>query len=289
MEKVDPQPRSAVGITKDTPTGPAADAPSGPARQWRGVPRRSFWLGSLGVVLLLAAWELASVLEWINPSVWSKPTDIAVAAVEYFTTGTGWSDVRVSGLEFLYGFLLATAFGLLFGFAIGWWRWLDELTEPLVNFANASPRIALVPILITVFGIGITSKVAVVFLAAVFPILLNARSGVRQVDRSLVEVAQSFMASNLQMLRTVFIPASIPSVITGVRLGIGQGLVGMVVGELMASTAGLGFVINTAANQFRPDLAFVALFVVSGTGVLLSSLLKAVERRLDRWRPPVAG
>lgn len=275
-------------LTTDT-AGRTPVAPSPPARRWRARPGRSFWLGSLGVVLLLVAWEAVSRAEWINPSIWSRPTDIAVAAVEYFATGTGWSDVRVSGAEFLYGFLLATAFGLVFGYAIGWWRWLDELTEPLVNFANASPRIALVPILITVFGIGITSKVAVVFLAAVFPILLNVRAGVRTVDRSLIEVAQSFKASNLQMLRTVFIPASVPSVITGIRLGIGQGLVGMVVGELIASTAGLGFVINTAANQFRPDLAFVALFIVSGTGVLLSSLLKAVERRLDRWRPPLGG
>jgi len=275
-------------ITKDA--GARASVTSNPPRRFRRFrPRRSFWLGSLGVVLLLAVWEVASRAEWINPSIWSRPTDIAVAAVEYFTTGNGWSDVRVSGAEFLYGFLLAAVFGLVAGYAIGWWRWLDELTEPIVNFANASPRIALVPILITMFGIGIASKVAVVFLAAVFPILLNVRAGVRTVDRSLVEVAQSFKATNLQMLRTVFVPASIPSVITGMRLGIGQGLVGMVVGELIASTAGLGFVINTAANQFRPDLAFVALFLVSGTGVLLSSVLKAVERRLDRWRPPVGA
>lgn len=280
-----------MSVTTDDPTGGAASPVTSrrpPRRPRLGPPKRSFWLGSLGIVLMLIVWEVASVSEWINPSIWSKPTDIAVAAVEYFTTGTGWSDVRVSGTEFIYGFLLAAVFGLIFGYAIGWWRWLDELTEPLVNFANASPRIALVPILITVFGIGITSKVAVVFLAAVFPVLLNARSGVRTVDRSLVEVAQSFKASNMQMLRTIFIPASVPSVITGMRLGIGQGLVGMVVGELIASTAGLGFVINTAANQFRPDLAFVALFIVSGTGVLLSSLLKAVERRLDRWRPPLS-
>lgn len=250
-----------------------------------GAPGRSFWLGLTGVLIVLVGWELSSGLRLVNPIIWSRPTDIVLAIGEYFTVGTGWKDVGVSAMEFVLGFAIAAVVGLLFGLAIGWWRWLDELTEPIVNFANASPRIALVPILITVFGIGAPSKIAVVFLAAVFPIVLNARSGVRTVDAGLIAVARSFNVTSFQLFRTVIIPGSVPSVITGIRLGIGQGLVGMVVGELIASTHGLGFTINTAGNQFRPDLAFVALFIVSGAGVLLSSLLKAAERRMDRWRP----
>lgn len=261
---------------------------------WRGMRdsygrRRSWLLGFLGIVLTLSAWELCSRLGLVDPVIASRPTAVAVAAVEYYWEGSGWRDVGISASEFLTGFALALLVGLPFGFMVGWWRKLDELTEPMVNFANATPRSALVPLLVVWFGIGMESKVAVVFLGAVIPILLNARAGVVAADAHLLTVSRAFEATSLQTFRTVLIPGSIPSLVTGIRLGIGHGLIGMVVGELIASTGGLGYTILVASNSFRTDIMFVALFTVSGAGVLISVALKAFENRLDRWRPKRDG
>jgi NitT/TauT family transport system permease protein len=243
------------------------------------------WLGLLGAAVVLAAWQLCADLNLVNPAYTSRPSSIAVAAKQYFDGGGGLDALKISAIEFGIGFLLSLVVGLLIGMAMGWWKWFDELFDPLVNFGYAAPRIALVPLLVVWFGIGTPSKVAVVFLSAVFPIIINTMSGVKTADASLVRVARSFKGSNLQVFRTVALPGAVPSIVTGIRLGIGQGLIGMVVGELIASTAGLGYTIETAGNNFQTSLMFVAVAIVSGIGVLLTQSLRAVERRLDRWRP----
>ncbi|GAB3534311.1 ABC transporter permease [Phytohabitans suffuscus] len=247
--------------------------------------RRGLWLGALGVAVSLASWEICAAYGVVDEMLTSRPSEILAAGRDYFTTGTGRRDLLVSGTEFLAGFGLALAVGLGFGLAIGWWRWLDQLTEPLVSFAYASPRIALVPMLVVWFGIGLGSKVAVVFISAVFPIILSTRTGVRTADPALLTLARAFDANRRQIFRTVILPGAVPSIVTGVRLAIGVGLVGMVVGELIASSEGLGYTILYAGNTFQTPLMFVALFVVSGAGVLMTAALRAAERRLERWRP----
>lgn len=243
------------------------------------------WLGVLGAAVVLAAWQVCADLNLVNPAYTSRPSSIAVAAKGYFDGGGGLDALKISAIEFGIGFALSLVIGLLIGMAMGWWQWFDHLVDPLVNFGYAAPRIALVPLLVVWFGIGTESKVAVVFLSAVFPIIINTMSGVKTADASLVRVARSFRASNLQIFRTVALPGAVPSIVTGIRLGIGQGLIGMVVGELIASTAGLGYTIETAGNNFQTSLMFVAVAIVSGIGVVLTQSLRAVERRLDRWRP----
>lgn len=246
-------------------------------------------LGTIGVIVILAAWEICADLKLVNVSFTSKPSDIVREAEKYFVHGQGLHDVGISAKEFIIGFALALVVGLVVGLAIGWWRWLDQLTEPIISFAYASPRIALVPLLILWFGIGIGSKIAVIFLSGVFPVILNTATGVKTADRNLVSVARSFKAGNLQMFRTVVLPGAVPFIVTGIRLAIATGLIGMVVGELIASTGGLGYTILYAGNTFQPALMFVALFVVSGAGVILTTSLRSVERRLDRWRPESHG
>jgi ABC-type nitrate/sulfonate/bicarbonate transport system permease component len=257
----------------------------------RGRVRRVFtghqrlWLGLLGVVVVLAAWQVCADLKLVNSAYTSSPSSIAVAAKQYFDGGGGWYALEISAVEFGLGFALSLVVGLVVGMAMGWWQWFDFLVDPLVNFGYAAPRIALVPLLVVWFGIGTPSKVAVVFLSAVFPIIINTTTGVKTADASLVRVARSFKANDLQVFRTVALPGAVPSIVTGIRLGIGQGLIGMVVGELIASTAGLGYTIETAGNNFQTSLMFVAVVIVSGIGVLLTQSLRTVERRLDRWRP----
>jgi NitT/TauT family transport system permease protein len=251
--------------------------------------RQRILLGLLGAVIVLVSWQVCSDLKVVNPSFASSPTEIVKAAKDYFDGGGGWSALKISAIEFGLGFVLSLAVGLLLGMAMGWWRWCEFLVDPLVNFGYAAPRIALVPLLVIWFGIGTSSKVAVVFLSAVFPIIINTMSGVKIADASLVQVARSFKASRLQLFRTVVIPGAVPSIVTGIRLGIGQGLIGMVVGELLASTAGLGYTIETAGNNLQSATMFVAVFLVSGIGVILTQSIRVAERRLDRWRPHAGG
>jgi NitT/TauT family transport system permease protein len=246
-------------------------------------------LGILGALVVLAAWQICADLKVVNPAFSSDPIQIIEAFHGYFSpVGGGWFALERSAIEFGLGFVISLAVGLLVGMAMGWFRWFDFLVDPLVNFGYAAPRIALVPLLVIWFGIGTPSKVAVVFLSAVFPIIINTASGVRITDASLLQVARSFKANQLQLFRTVVIPGAVPSIVTGIRLGIGQGLIGMVVGELLASTAGLGYTIETAGNNLQSPTMFVAVFLVSGIGVILTQSIRILERRLDRWRPGVA-
>jgi ABC-type nitrate/sulfonate/bicarbonate transport system permease component len=137
------------------------------------------------------------------------------------------------------------------------------------------------------FGIGLESKVVVIFLAAVFPILLNTITGVKTADAGLLRLARSYGASSGQIFKTVVLPGALPQITTGIRLGIGLGLVGMIVAELVASTQGLGFTIQNAGGNFQMATMYVAVFTVGLAGMILTSLLRMVERRLDRWRPEV--
>lgn len=249
--------------------------------------RGALVLGILGILVWLCSWQLCAELNLLDPTFTSDPIEIARAFGSFYGGGNGIQALEISGSEFLIGFALALVVGLLAGIAIGWWRWVEELTDPLINFGYVTPRIALGPLFVIWFGIGIESKIAMIFTSAVFPILLNTISAVKTSDPALLRVALSFKASNTQLFRTIIVPGAIPQIVTGIRLGIGLGLIGMVVGELIASTGGLGFTILQAGNSYQTATMFVALFSVSIIGVLLTQLVRRLERRLERWRPAV--
>lgn len=273
------------------PTATAPAEPNRPTRRPVGTFRRTLrrkerlLYGVLGAVLILGSWELCADLKIVNPTFSSKPSEVARALYDYFNGGGGVSALKTSAEEFGLGFGLALVVGLLVGISMGLWRRVEYVLDPLVNFTNATPRIALVPLFVIWFGIGMESKIAIVFLSSILPIILNTVSGVQQADASLLRVAHSFCASEFQTFRTVVVPSAVPSVVTGIRLGIGHGLIGMIVAELVSSTAGLGYTIEIAGNNFQTPLMFAAVFVVAIIGVILTSALKALERHLDRWRP----
>ena len=158
--------------------------------------------------------------------------------------------------------------------------------DPLVNFLYASPRIALTPLLIIWFGIDIQSKIAVIFLMSVFPILINTTVGVHSVDRDLTDLARSLNASSWQLMRTVILPSSVPFIVTGMRIALGVGLIGVVVGEFVASTSGIGYTISQAASSYEVDLVFVGLIIIGAAGVVMTEALRHLERRLAQWKVP---
>lgn len=284
--------RNAMTSTQSaTSTATALTDPSRPTRKpvskfRRTLQRKERLLyGVLGAIVVLGSWEICADLKIVNPTFSSKPSELARALYPYFSSGGGLSALKTSAVEFGLGFGLAVVVGLLVGIAMGLWRRVEYILDPLVNFTNAAPRIALVPLFVIWFGIGIESKVAIIFLSSIIPIILNTVSGIRAADAALVRVARSLCATEFQTFRTVVVPGAVPSVVTGLRLGIGHGLVGMIVAELVSSTAGLGYTIEIAGNNFQTPLMFAAVFVVAIIGVILTNALKTLERHLDRWRP----
>jgi ABC-type nitrate/sulfonate/bicarbonate transport system permease component len=247
--------------------------------------RERIVLGAVGVVAALGLWQLAAEDGWAKKAFSSSPSLVWHSMTEYFGSGgTGWSDLSASSQEFLVGFVISVAVGVPLGILMGWYSRLDALLNPIVIFLNSSPRIAIAPLFVIWFGIGFQSKLWMVVLSAVVPIIVNARAGVVTIEPSLIAMSRSYGSSDLRVLRTVVLPGSIPSVSSGLRLGIGAAWLGVVLAEFIASTKGLGFVVVTSANNFSTDRLFVAVVLISALGMLATGLLTWVEKYFDRWR-----
>ena len=247
-------------------------------------------LGTLSVSLFLLVWELVgNVFQLINPMFMSAPSLIWKAAVQLFGSGEIWNDLSVSGIEFGWGYFLSILVGVPFGIAIGWYKKFAYICDPFVNAMNATPRVALLPLIIIWLGIGILSKIGIIFLGAVFPLIINTRDGVKTTPVSLLNAARSFGASEWQLFRSVVVPSTVPFILTGLRLAIGRALIGVMVGELYAATAGIGFMITVAGATFQTDKVFVGVLIFALSGMIATDVIDRIERRFDKWRPKVGA
>ena len=242
-------------------------------------------IGTIAVVLFMTAWEGVVSLGMVNPLFTSSPSRIVSTFLGMLHEGALGKDIRVSGAEFLIGYSLAIVIGILLGVAMGWYRDVSAALQPFVSALYSTPRIALVPLFIIWLGIGIWSKVAVVFLVAMFQILISTEAGVRAADESLIRTARSFGAKDRQIFTTIVLPGSVPFLIAGLRLGLGQALVGIVVGELYAATAGIGYEISVAGQTFQTDRVFVGIVIIATAAILMMWGLRQLELRFESWKP----
>jgi NitT/TauT family transport system permease protein len=242
-------------------------------------------IGGAAVVVFLTVWQMVAAARVVPELFLPGPIDIAQAMVRLFQEPDIWLDISTSGEELFAGFFLAIAVGLPLGVAAGWYRRVAYAVDPFISFFYATPRIALLPLLIIWFGIGIYSKIAVIFLGAFFPIAINTMAGIRSLDVSLLRAARSFGARDAQIFRTIALPGSVPFILTGLRLGVGHALIGVVVGELVAAQHGIGLIMATAGATFQTSKVFAALILIAGTGVVLTMVLQRIERRFESWRP----
>ena len=247
-------------------------------------------LGTFSVALFLLAWELVgNVFQIINPMFMSAPSLIWKAAVQLFGSGEIWNDLSVSGIEFGWGYLFSIVVGVPFGIAIGWYKRFAYICDPFVNAMNATPRVALLPLIIIWLGIGMLSKIGIIFLGAVFPLIINTRDGVKTTPVSLLSAARSFGASEWQIFKSVVVPSTVPFILTGLRLAIGRALIGVMVGELYAATAGIGFMITVAGATFQTDKVFVGVLIFALSGMIATDVIDRIEKRFDKWRPKVGA
>lgn len=251
--------------------------------------RERLLLGVLGVVVVLGVWQLAVSLGWMRRSMMSSPSLIADRIVTELQGDRLIPSLWVTLRAYLIGLAIATVVGIPIGFVGGWSKKASYVLEPWLAGLNATPTVAIVPLILIWLGIGQTSKVFIVFLFAVFPYAFNTMVGVRQSEATFIDVGRSFGASQSKIIRSIVLPGAVPYVMTAARLAVGRALIGVVVAELVASNTGLGFLISIAAGTFDTALLMVAVLFVGSFGLILTEVMKAVERRFDRWRPDPAG
>lgn len=250
--------------------------------------RESSILGIGFIVLFLAVWEIFPLWVSLPKGValfFTTPSQIAAKFYQLTADGTIQEHFYVSAWEFVAGLGLSIAVGLPFGLILGRSRTMDALLDPYVTALNATPRLVWLPLLIIWFGIGIWSKIMIVFLGAVFPLLINTYAGVKNVDRVLINMVRSFGAREWHVMKIVVLPYAVPYIVAGLRLAIGRAVLGVVVGEFFGATKGLGAMMARAASAFQVDVVFVGVAIFMGISLIFTFTVKKIESNLSRWRP----
>ena len=241
------------------------------------------WAVRLTVVaIFLVVWELGA--RQMNPIFMAAPTAIILALVDMLRSGELLKAMASSAQALVAGYLLAAIVGIPIGLVMGRYRIVEYALDVFVNAFYAIPLVAFIPLIMLWVGLGLTAKIVVVFLLAVFPILINTYIGVRNVSRDLVELGEAFCASEREIFTKIVIPDTVPFIMAGLRLAIGRALIGMVVAEFFTALSGLGAIIVTSANFFRTDKLFVPILVLAVLGIGLTELVGWLERKVAPWK-----
>jgi ABC-type nitrate/sulfonate/bicarbonate transport system permease component len=232
-------------------------------------------------VFLLILWQIVG--SSVDPILLSNPTAIVQSGYKLISDGTLVSAFSTSMQAFVPGYLLAALVGIPLGLVVGRYRIAEAAAGVYITAGYATPLVALVPLYIVWFGIGFAVKVAIIFTLAVFPVLINTWRGVRSVPKSLVEVGQAFGASNAQIMYKIIVPGTLPHIMTGLRLGVGRAVIGMVIAEFFTAVGGLGGIIINAGNSFDTARMFVPIITIMVIGVVLTWLVGRVEKKLTPW------
>src|SRR5215212_313251 len=253
-----------------------------PAGSWR---RRLVLIGwrLLLTALLLLAWEVAATT--VTTPFWiSQPSRVFGRLVSLTTSGLLFWHIAATLQAALLGLALGGVVGVALGLMLGARPRIAEIVDPLLMGLNSLPRVALAPLFIIWFGIGLPSKMILAFSLVVFPVLINTYQGVRGVDRDLVDMLRTMRASPWQIARRVTLPSTLPWLMAGVRIGLGMSLIGAVVRELVGSNRGVGYYVEAAAANFDTTGVFAGLVILMVLTIALNELMKLIEARLFRWR-----
>ena len=239
--------------------------------------------GMAFALFFMIGWEAAFRFKILNPIFISSPSEIFGVLPRMFVEDQFATAIMVSLQETILGLSLAIFIGIFMGIIMGWYRFFSAFLGPFVNAFNSTPRIALLPLFIIWFGLGMEAKVVIIFLSALFPMLVNTQAGFSKIDPNLIRVARAFGANDFVLLATVGLPSAFPYMLAGLRLAIARGLVGMVVAEMFAGQQGLGYVIAIAGatlqtSKLMASVAFVALF-----GIVMTELVRIFEKRFASW------
>src|SRR5262245_51870037 len=255
------------------------------------VPRQSFGerhrkalLGLLAVALFFAAWQAVFLVVPFNPLFISKPSLIAESFVDLLVSGDLLRDLAISAVPFLYGFSAAVVVGVAVGIVMGWRVRVGYALDPLMTVFYASPLVALAPLVIVFFGVGVGGKAVIIFLLPVFPFIFNAYAGVRAVDRLLINVVRSLGGSEKDLYLKVIVPSVLPYIVAGARIAVGRGLIGVLVGEFFAASEGIGYAIARFGDLYALDKMFACILTIMAIAVAMTEGIRWAERAAFPWR-----
>ncbi|MDB4898175.1 MAG: transporter permease [Firmicutes bacterium] len=279
--------RITVGARERAALIGEADGERRPATQlWKRLSRLDAWALP---VAALAVWEVLSRLGLISPFLMPAPSTILGTLSDLAASGTLMQHLQASLVRVTIGFLLGTLLALPLATLVGLSRPVERLLDPTIQALRSIPSLAWVPLLLLWMGIDEAPKLTLIAIGAFFPIYMNAVAGIRGVDRKLVEIGQVYRFSPLKLARRIIIPAALPSLLTGLRLGLGMSWLYLVAAELIAATRGIGYMLSDGRETSRPDIVLGAILLLAALGKLSDGLLKWLEGRLLRWRDSFTG
>ena len=236
-------------------------------------------LASLTIVLAVWQWFGAE----INPALFTTPSAVANAAVGMIASGELWAYLWPSLIVLAIGLVLASVVGITIGLLLARYWVVDVAFGIYITFLYSIPTVALVPLIVLWAGYETTAKVIILFLFAFFPMAINTYQGVKNVDPRLIEVGRSFRCSERQLWTNIVLPGALPFILTGLRLAVGRGLIGMVLADLYTAVSGIGYLIARAAGTYQVDKMFVPIVTLGILGVVLTALLRVMEIKLAPW------
>jgi sulfonate transport system permease protein len=234
---------------------------------------------SLGTVLII--WQLFGAK--VDQTLFTTPSKIALAAVDMIESGELWTYLSSSLVVLAIGLSLAAVIGVVIGLVLARFWVLDVGLGVYITFLYSIPSVALVPLIVLWAGFDITAKVIILFLFAFFPMVINTYQGVKNVDPKLIEVGRSFRCSERQLWTNIVLPGALPFIVTGLRLAVGRGLIGMVLADLYTAISGIGYLIVRTASTYQVDKMFVPIVVLGLLGVTLTACVRFLEVRVAPW------
>ena len=234
----------------------------------------------LPIILIIIWYIVCDVFQMVPSYMFPGPVDVANSFVKLIVSGQLFRDILDTLYKVLFGMLLASVVGITLGIILGWFKRLETLCRLVISILRPIPPIAWIPFSIIWFGIGLGPAVFIIFMGCVFPILISTIDGVHRTDSVLIEAAQSFGASNAQMLTEVILPSSLPHIVSGLKVAIGIALMCTISGEMIGSSSGIGYMILTSTNLFDTGSTVVGMLVIGIIGIIFDYIFTKVQERI---------
>lgn len=265
------------------PAAVAEPTPSTSTRRTRRA-RRTVPLGWIVPVVIVAAWHVAYSVGAINPILFSSPVEVVRTLWEALLDGTLLGHLGTSVGRWMLGFVIGGVLGLAAGAVVGLSRFFERLLDPTAQMLRTVPIMGLVPLFIVWFGLGEVPKIILIAFATFFQVYIQMFAGIRNIDRKLIEVGRMYELRRPEMLRRIIIPGALPSILQGVRLGLGMAWLALVIAELTGANSGVGYWMQMGREYMRVDIVLAALLIFAGVGKAVDSLVRLMERRFLAWR-----
>lgn len=269
----------------------AVGAGSGGVPQLRFTSSRFGWVarhgslvfGVIGIVLLLAAWQVCAVTGLVDVHISSDPGQVIQEEITLFGKGTIWGPIGNTAAEVGWALVIIIVAGIPIGIILGQLTPLRQMADPIISILNSVPYVLFLPLIVFWFGLGETARVLVVVWAGILPLIINTTAGVRNINTDYLRVGRVFSVSPLRFFASILLPATMPFILTGVRLAVARALVGAIVVEFFLSSNGLGYFVQSETSNFQMSAAMAGIVVMAAAALLLTRLIGLVEKRVISW------